>query len=142
MNTSPDATTNPPARPSARTRAVQPAEGEGVRLTDLAAQRVREYIAKMGGSDTMYLFFGVKGGGCSGLTYVLDLRDEQSAPVAETDEVFDSHGILIVCDFKSYEVGNLSGTTIDFQEGLMGKGFTFQNPNAKHSCGCGASYSA
>ena len=91
---------------------------------------------------TTYLFFGVKGGGCSGLTYVLDLRDERSAPVAETDEVFESHGIVIVCDFKSYEVGNLSGTTIDFQEGLMGKGFTFQNPNAKHSCGCGSSYSA
>ena len=142
MSAASDATTNAGTRPQARTRAVPPAEGEGVRLTELAAQRVREYIAKMGGADTMYLFFGVKGGGCSGLTYVLDLRDEQSAPVAETDEVFESHGILIGCDFKSYEVGNLSGTTIDFQEGLMGKGFTFQNPNAKHSCGCGASYSA
>lgn len=125
-----------------RQRAVTPHEGGGVRLTELAAQRVREYMQKMQNPDTTYLYFGVKGGGCSGLTYVLDLRDERSAPVAETDEVFESHGVVIVVDFKSYEVGNLSGTTIDFQEGLMGKGFTFVNPNAKHSCGCGSSYSA
>ena len=65
-----------------------------------------------------------------------------SVPVAETDEVFLSHDIVIVCDLKSYMVGNLGGTTIDFEDGLMGKGFTFKNPNAKHSCGCGSSYSA
>jgi iron-sulfur cluster assembly protein len=125
-----------------RARAEQPSEGQGIRLTDLAATRVREYMHKTDHPQTTYLYFGVKGGGCSGLSYVLDLRDEQAAPVAETDEVFESHGVIIVCDFKSYEVGNLTGTTIDFQEGLMGKGFTFHNPNAKHSCGCGSSYSA
>jgi iron-sulfur cluster assembly protein len=48
----------------------------------------------------------------------------------------------VVSDFKSYMVGNLSGTTIDYQESMMGAGFTFNNPNAKHSCGCGSSYSA
>jgi iron-sulfur cluster assembly protein len=125
-----------------RQRAQTPSEGQGIRLTELAAKRVSEYIEQTGNPQTTYLFFGVKGGGCSGLSYVLDLRDETHAPVAETDEVFESHGIVIVCDFKSYEVGNLSGTTIDFEEGMMGKGFTFQNPNAKHSCGCGSSYSA
>ncbi len=147
MSTSPDTTPTAEGPPTgatvhARQRAEAAPAGQGIHLTDLAAQRVREYISKMESPETTYLFFGVKGGGCSGLTYVLDLRDERSAPVADTDEVFESQGVVIVCDFKSYEVGNLSGTTVDFQEGLMGKGFTFQNPNAKRSCGCGASYSA
>jgi iron-sulfur cluster assembly protein len=138
----PTRNSEPTNRGGLRARAIQPAPGEGVHLTELAARRVREYMQRMENPDTCYLYFGCKGGGCSGLTYVLDLRDERSAPVADTDEVFESQGIIIVCDFKSYEVGNLSGTTIDFQEGLMGKGFTFRNPNAKRTCGCGASYSA
>jgi iron-sulfur cluster assembly protein len=121
---------------------MQAPEGQGIHLSELAAKHVRDYMSKTDRPETTYLFFGVKGGGCSGLSYVLDLRDEQVAPVADTDEVFESHGIVIVCDFKSYEVGNLSGTTIDFEDGMMGKGFTFKNPNAKHRCGCGSSYSA
>jgi iron-sulfur cluster assembly protein len=141
MSTTPETTTGGNVL-QVRARAIAAPEGQGIHLTELAAKRVGEYIQKMENPDTTYLFFGVKGGGCSGLTYVLDLRDEHSAPVAETDEVFESHGVVVVCDFKSYEVGNLSGTTIDFQEGLMGKGFTFKNPNARHSCGCGSSYSA
>ncbi|MBK9127899.1 MAG: iron-sulfur cluster assembly accessory protein [Phycisphaerales bacterium] len=146
MSVTPD-TTEKPFEPAGaalrvRARAEQPQPGQGIHLTDIAAQRVRDYMQKMENPDTTYLYFGAKGGGCSGLTYVLDLRDERNAPVADTDEVFESRGVIIVCDFKSYEVGNLSGTTIDFQEGLMGKGFTFHNPNAKHSCGCGSSYSA
>ena len=111
-------------------------------LTEKAAEQVRAYLEKDNHPDTMYLFVGVKGGGCSGLSYILDLRDEAHAPVKETDEVFLSQGIVIVCDLKSYVVGNLSGTTIDYQEGMMGAGFTFNNPNAKHTCGCGSSYSA
>ena len=129
-------------KPALRERAQPATEGAGVCLTELAAQYVRQYMAKTDSPETQYLFLGVKGGGCSGLTYVLDLRDEHSAPVPETDEVFESQGVLIVCDLKSYMVGNLSGTTIDYQEGLTGAGFTFKNPNAKHSCGCGSSYSA
>jgi len=141
MSTTPQ-TDSQPTSLAARQRARVPAEGEGVRLTELAAKQVRQYMAKTDSPDTQYLYLGVKGGGCSGLTYVLDLRDERYAPVAETDEVFLSQDIVIVCDLKSYMVGNLSGTTIDYEDGLMGKGFTFKNPNAKHSCGCGASYSA
>lgn len=136
------AATNETGQSPARRRAQTPAEGQGVRLTELAAQNVRKFMAKTDSPDTQYLYLGVKGGGCSGLSYILDLRDERLAPVAETDEVFLSHDIVIVCDLKSYMVGNLGGTTIDYEEGLMGKGFTFKNPNAKHSCGCGASYSA
>ncbi len=127
---------------AARGRARPATESEGVRLTPLAAENVRKFMAKTDSPATQYLYVGVKGGGCSGLTYILDLRDERSAPVAETDEVFESHGVVVVCDLKSYMVGNLSGTEIDFQDGMMGRGFTFKNPNAKHSCGCGSSYSA
>lgn len=146
MTARPDAnaaTTPPtPAELTARRRAKPAADGQGIVLTELAAQNVRGYMAKTESPDTQYLYLGVKGGGCSGLSYILDLRDERSAPVADTDEVFLSHDIVIVCDLKSFMVGNLDGTTIDFEDGMMGKGFTFKNPNAKHTCGCGSSYSA
>ncbi len=146
MNATSDANVTPaantPAELAVRARAKPAGETEGIRLSELAATRMREFKAKTDSPDTTYLFVGVKGGGCAGLTYVLDLRDERSAPVAETDEAFESHGEIIVCDLKSYIVGNLSGTEIDYQDGLMGAGFTFNNPNAKRSCGCGSSYSA
>lgn len=125
-----------------RSRAKAATSGQGIQLSDKAAGQIKSIIEKDNYPATMYLFVGVKGGGCSGLQYVLDLRDEAQAPIADTDEVFDSHGIPIVCDLKSYVVGNLTGTVIDYQDGLMGAGFTFNNPNAKHSCGCGSSYSA
>jgi iron-sulfur cluster assembly protein len=141
-NTTNAATTEQGSQVAARARAKAPTEAEGVRLTPVAAENVRVFMSKTDSPATQYLYLGVKGGGCSGLSYILDLRDERSAPVAETDEVFESHGVVIVCDLKSYMVGNLTGTEIDFQDGMMGKGFTFKNPNAKHSCGCGSSYSA
>ena len=125
-----------------RSRAKPVEDGQGIKLTELAAENVRKFMEKTDSPQTQYLYVGVKGGGCSGLTYVLDLRDERGVPAAETDEVFLSHDVVIVCNLKSYMVGNLGGTTIDFEDGLMGKGFTFKNPNAKHSCGCGSSYSA
>ncbi len=123
-----------------RARMVDPSEG--ITLSEVAANKIKEILKQDSHPESMYLFVGVKGGGCSGLSYVLDLRDEAQAPIAETDEVFDSQGIVVVSDFKSFEVGHLAGTLIDYQESLMGAGFTFNNPNAKHTCGCGSSYSA
>ena len=115
----------------------------GIVLTETAADQIRQVIEKHDyDAARTYLFIGVKGGGCSGLSYVLDLRDEDKAPINETDEQFESHGVRIVCDLKSFVVGNLDGTTIDYKDGLMGAGFSFNNPNAKHTCGCGSSYSA
>lgn len=115
----------------------------GIVLTETAADQIRQVIEKHGyDAAKTYLFIGVKGGGCSGLQYVLDLRDESKAPLNETDERFESHGVRIVCDLKSFVVGNLDGTTIDYKDGLMGAGFSFNNPNAKHTCGCGSSYTA
>ncbi|HYE03044.1 MAG TPA: iron-sulfur cluster assembly accessory protein [Phycisphaerales bacterium] len=78
---------------------------------------------------------GVKGGGCSGFSYILDLTESQK----ETDEVFEQHGISVICDPKSLLY--LSGTTIDFKdEAILGRGFVFNNPNATTSCGCGSSF--
>jgi iron-sulfur cluster assembly accessory protein len=123
-------------------RAKTPDESSGVRLSEKAAEKVREHIDKEELGDGTYLYMGVKGGGCSGLEYILDLRSQEHAPVGETDEVFHSHGVTIVSDLKSFVVGNLDGTLIDWQETMMGAGFTFVNPNARHTCGCGSSYSA
>ena len=78
---------------------------------------------------------GVKGGGCSGLTYVLDMVEEGSPD----DKVIEEHGVTIRIDKKSYIF--LAGTTLDYSGGLNGKGFIFNNPNAKTTCGCGTSFS-
>ena len=125
-----------------RQRAVPATPTEGIRLSPKAAEQIKNILQKENYPDTMYLYVGVKGGGCSGLQYVLDLRDGAHVPASESDEAFVSEDILIVCDLKSYIVGNLSGTENDYRDGLMGAGFTFNNPNAKHTCGCGSSYSA
>ncbi len=131
-----------PASSPARARAKPGESSEGVRLSGKAASQIKEIAAKQPDPNAMYLYVGVKGGGCSGLQYILDLRDETRVPINDTDEVFESEGITIVCDLKSFIVGNLGGTTIDFKDGLIGAGFTFNNPNARHTCGCGSSYSA
>ncbi|MBU0640636.1 MAG: iron-sulfur cluster assembly accessory protein [Planctomycetes bacterium] len=134
-----------PAAPKATgllARAQPAAEGQGIGLSELAAQQIRVVLEKNSYPDTMYLYVGVKGGGCSGLQYVLDLRDEAKVPPAENDQVFSSHGLAVVCDLKSYVVGALDGTTIDYRDELMGGGFVFNNPNAKRQCGCGSSYTA
>ncbi|MES2648611.1 MAG: iron-sulfur cluster assembly accessory protein [Bacteroidota bacterium] len=81
-----------------------------------------------------FLRVGVAGGGCSGLTYKMDF-DNQQKP---SDQVFEDRGLKIVCDMKSFLY--LVNTELDFSDGLNGKGFTFNNPNASRSCGCGESF--
>lgn len=77
---------------------------------------------------------GVKGGGCSGLLYTLTV-EKDSTP---NDRVVDDGGVKIFIDKKAYIY--LAGTQLDFSDGLNGKGFVFENPNAKKSCGCGNSF--
>lgn len=122
--------------------AKQPSETEGVRLTDAAAEKLRGIMKEADEPEKMYLYIGVKGGGCAGLSYILDLRHEEHSVPNETDEVFASQDIPVVVDLKSYVVGNLGGTEIDYAETLMGGGFIFNNPNAKFKCGCNQSFSA
>ncbi|MBL8765248.1 MAG: iron-sulfur cluster assembly accessory protein [Phycisphaerae bacterium] len=108
-----------------------------ITLTPTAAREIKTIIEQQeldGGK--IRLRIGVKGGGCSGFSYLLDLTETAK----ETDEEFEQHGIRVVCDPKSLLY--LNGTTIDFKDEIMGRGFVFQNPNATSSCGCGSSFSA
>ncbi len=113
-------------------------------ITESAAKEVKTIIGqqdeasrKDGQEPTaLYLRIGVKGGGCSGFNYTLDLTETLS----ENDEQWEQHGIPVICDSKSLIY--LDGTTVDFKDELMGRGFVFNNPNATSSCGCGSSFSA
>jgi iron-sulfur cluster assembly protein len=104
-------------------------------LTERAAKQVKELMQAQN-LQGVYLRMGVKGGGCSGLSYSLEFDSE----VGPHDKKFDIEGIPVACDAKSYLY--LNGITLDYvTEGLTG-GFTFVNPQAKSSCGCGHSFSA
>jgi len=119
-----------------------------IMLTEGAAREVKQIVdqqlAKMSSGDNggvsapekMYLRVGVRGGGCSGFNYSLDLTDQKT----EDDEIFEHHGVEVICDPKSYLY--LNGTTVDFRDEIMGRGFVFSNPNASSTCGCGSSFSA
>ncbi|HEX7787407.1 MAG TPA: iron-sulfur cluster assembly accessory protein [Methylomirabilota bacterium] len=104
-------------------------------LTDNAVKQVKQLMEAQK-LENVYLRMGVKGGGCSGLSYSLEF-DNETGP---HDKKFDIDGVQVVCDKKSYLY--LNGTTLDYvTQGLTG-GFTFLNPQAKSSCGCGTSFSA
>jgi iron-sulfur cluster assembly protein len=106
-------------------------------LSETAAREIKTIIDQQElDAEKICLRVGVKGGGCSGFSYLLDLTDQAK----ETDETFEQHGVRVVCDPKSYLY--LNGTTIDFRDEVMGRGFVFNNPNATSSCGCGSSFSA
>src|ERR1700759_3329607 len=107
-------------------------------LSEKAAAEIKKIITDQGLSESeTRLRVGVKGGGCSGFSYMLDLTEE---PKGEMDEEMDSHGVKILCDMKSYLY--LNGVEIDFKDEVMGRGFVFKNPNATSSCGCGSSFKA
>ena len=107
-------------------------------LSETAANEIKKIIKEQGLPEgETKLRVGVKGGGCSGFSYMLDLTEE---PKGDIDEELESHGVKILVDMKSYLY--LSGVEIDFKDEVMGKGFVFKNPNATSSCGCGSSFSA
>jgi iron-sulfur cluster assembly protein len=109
----------------------------GIILTETAAREIKTIIQQQElDAEKVRLRVGVKGGGCSGFSYVLDLTETQK----DTDEVYEQHGVKIVCDPKSLLY--LNGVSIDFRDEIMGRGFVFNNPNATSSCGCGSSFSA
>ncbi len=108
-----------------------------ITLTETAAREIKSIIDQQElDASKVRLRVGVKGGGCSGFSYILDLTET----AREMDEAFDQHGITVVCDPKSLLY--LSGVTIDFKDEIMGRGFVFNNPNASTTCGCGSSFSA
>jgi iron-sulfur cluster assembly protein len=120
------ASTTAPAAPAAA-----PSRRE-VEITAAAGAEIARQRDKRGTPDAM-IRIGVRGGGCTGFTYVF----EWSEQVRATDKVFSAHGVSIVVDPKSLVY--LGGMQLDFVRGMMGHGFKFNNPNAKGSCGCGES---
>ncbi|MDE2780039.1 MAG: iron-sulfur cluster assembly accessory protein [Chloroflexota bacterium] len=107
----------------------------GVQITEKAAEKIKYFAEKEGIMKNVGLRVAVKGGGCSGLTYDLKITDEE----LESDKIVEQYGVKVMVDKKSYIY--LVGTELDFSDGLNGKGFTFENPNAKKACGCGTSFS-
>ncbi len=105
-----------------------------INVTEKAANQIRLLIERDNLQDHG-LRVAVVGGGCSGLSYKLNFEKD----AAEGDKIFEVHGVKIYLDGKSHLFVN--GLTLDFSDGLNGSGFTFDNPNAKSSCGCGSSFS-
>ena len=106
-----------------------------VTITDRAKDRIIELRKKEGRTQEFNVRVSVKGGGCSGLMYDLSFDNEEK----ETDHLYEDKGVKIYVDKKSLLY--LMGTTLDFSDGLNGKGFQFINPNASRTCGCGESFS-
>jgi len=104
-----------------------------VRLTDSAVKEVKRLISEPGFDNSQYLRIGVKGGGCSGLSYVLGFDKKE-----DDDQVYDIEGIPVV--MKNAHGIYLFGIEINFEHGLNARGFTFNNPNASSTCGCGTSF--
>lgn len=105
-----------------------------ITATDKAAMRVSELRQEASLDENYFIRVAVEGGGCSGLSYKLDFDNEEK----QGDQAFESNGVKIVVDMKSFLY--LCGTELDFTDGLNGKGFTFINPNATRTCGCGESF--
>jgi len=106
-----------------------------IQISPNAAREIRKIINKKNIPDGYGLRVGVKGGGCSGMSYVLEFDKER-----EKDKVFNLDGITVYMD-KRHGL-YLMGTTINYHDGLDARGFTFENPNATETCGCGASFAA
>jgi iron-sulfur cluster assembly protein len=105
-----------------------------ISVTDKAKSRITELRTEDGHTPDYNIRVMVKGGGCSGLMYDLDFDNQ----IKESDDVFEDSGVKIIVDRKSLLY--LLGTTLDFSDGLNGKGFQFINPNASRTCGCGESF--
>ncbi len=111
-----------------------PASKLAVEITSKAAEAARAQLEKRKTPEAM-IRLGVKGGGCSGFSYVIEFED---APPRDRDRVFDRDGVKFVVDKKSLVY--LAGTILDWEKTLMNQGFKFKNPQEKSTCGCGHSF--
>jgi iron-sulfur cluster assembly protein len=103
-------------------------------LTPVAAEKVKDQLVKRGTPEA-YLRLGIRGGGCSGFSYVLQFEDD---PPRAKDILFDVEGVHVIVDSKS--ILYLNGATLDWEKTLMNQGYKFRNPHEKSSCGCGHSF--
>jgi iron-sulfur cluster assembly protein len=128
--TPPDPLAHAPVDPSGLGAEVA---GTGVRLTRKAIEMAKEALKKRG-TPGAALRLGVRGGGCSGVSYAIEFSDK----VRDKDNVFEFDGLRVVVDPKSLVY--LRGSVLDYEVQLMQHGFKFQNPNEKGNCGCGESF--
>ena len=105
-----------------------------ISLSEKAASEIRTIMEQNGGTFEGIRVF-VAGGGCSGLSYGMQIADE---PATADDLVFESGGVKVIVDVNSHQY--LTGASIDFDDSLQGGGFKINNPNAVKSCGCGSSF--
>jgi iron-sulfur cluster assembly protein len=112
------------------------ATDNAIYVSDKAKQKIIQLMQEAGIADdpSYFVRVGVVGGGCSGLSYKLDFDNEQKP----MDQVFEDNGVKVVTDLKSFLY--LVNTVLEFSDGLNGKGFHFNNPNASRTCGCGESF--
>lgn len=106
-----------------------------IKVKESAKTKILSLLSDEGKAADSFVRVGVKGGGCSGLMYNLEFDSE----LTDEDKLIEDNGVKIVVDKKS--VLYLVGTELDFSDGLNGKGFSFVNPNASRTCGCGESFS-
>ena len=107
--------------------------GELLTLTERAQREIRAILEREGRETSCGVRLGVVGGGCSGLSYEMDFSEARP-----DDRVLEFEGFRVLLDPKSTIY--LKGITLDFQDGLQGRGFVFANPNARNTCGCGESF--
>jgi len=105
-----------------------------IKVSETAKKRIAQLKSQEGNGEGNHIRVSVKGGGCSGLMYDLSF----DSTVKDSDEIFEDNDVSILVDKKSLLY--LLGTTLDFSDGLNGKGFQFINPNASRTCGCGESF--
>ncbi|NNC94576.1 MAG: iron-sulfur cluster assembly accessory protein [Chitinophagales bacterium] len=103
-------------------------------VSDTAKERIQQIITDNSYDENYFIRVSVLGGGCSGLTYQMDFDNK----IKEEDQIFNDKGIKLVTDLRSFLY--ICNTTLDFSEGLNGKGFHFVNPNAQRTCSCGDSF--
>ncbi|VXD15256.1 conserved hypothetical protein [Planktothrix serta PCC 8927] len=107
---------------------------QGVQMTEAAIKQV-QFLREKQGKD-LCLRVGVRQGGCSGMSYLMDFADPST--IREDDEAFDYQGFKVVCDRKSLLY--IYGLVLDYTDDLIGGGFQFTNPQATQTCGCGKSF--
>lgn len=110
------------------------AQQRGIQMSEAALKHVLSLRQKQG--QDLCLRVGVRQGGCSGMSYMMDFED--ASKIQKNDEVFDYDGFKLVCDPKSMLY--LYGLVLDYSDAMIGGGFQFTNPNAAQSCGCGKSF--
>ena len=110
-------------------------QNASILVTKNAVERLRDAM-KSDKKENYFLRMSVEGGGCSGMTYKMDFDDKKK----EFDKVFESNGLTIICDLKSWLY--LKDVKVDYSDDLLNGGFKITNPNAERTCGCGTSFSA